>query len=137
MSFADLWKRFKDYWRRNKRSMSFGIGLVGALFTVLGVWELLVIFDTLPGKYEFPLMEPIGYGSWFFAGIGGLVALFGFITFYDHNKKHNKFEELMEPDSKAQFVRNLVEIEELAVSLGPDYERRVMEKRERYKVKTL
>jgi hypothetical protein len=137
MSFADLRRRFKEYWRRNKRSLTFGIGLVGSLFTILGIWELLVIFNTLPDKYEFPLMGPIGYGSWFFAGLGGLVTLFGFIYFFDYNKKHKKFEELIEPDSKAHFVRNLVELEELAIALGPDYESRVMEKRERYKVKTL
>jgi hypothetical protein len=137
MSFADLRKRLKDYWRKNKRAITFGIGLIGSVLAILGVWELLVIFGTVPEKYEFPLMEPVGYGSWFFAGIGALTALAGFIYFHDYNKKHKRFEELMEPDSKAHFVRNLVEIEELAISLGPDYERRVMEKRERYKVKTL
>jgi hypothetical protein len=137
MSLADLWKKLKNYWKRNKRALTFGIGLAGLVFAVLGIWELLVIFETVPKDYEFPPMEPIGYWSWFFAGLGGLTALAGFIYFFDYNKKHKRFEELMEPDSKAFFVRNLVEIEELAISLGPDYERRVMEKRERYKVKTL
>ena len=137
MSFADLRRRFKNYWKRNKGSITFGVGLVSSIIVILGVYQLLVIFVTIPKDYELFFIEPIGYGSWFFAGIGGLTALWGFIMFYDYNKKHKRVEELMEPDSKAHFVRNLVEIEELAVSLGPDYERRVMDKRERYKVKTL
>jgi hypothetical protein len=137
MSFADLKRNLKDYWIRNKRALSFGIGLIGLLIMTLGIWELLVIFGTLDRKYEFPLMGGVSYGSWFFAGIGGIAALFGFIYFYDYNKKHKKFEELIQTDSKAHFVRNLVEIEELAISLGPLYEKRVMEQRERYKVKTL
>lgn len=137
MNFADFKKKLKMFWRRNKRSLSFAIGLAASLFTVLGVWELLVIFETLEEKYRFPLMENVGFGSWFFAIIGSLVALAGFIYFYDYNKKHKEFEELIDTDSKANFVRNLVELEELAISLGPDYERRVMEMREKYKVKTL
>lgn len=137
MGFTDLRKKLKDFWVKNKRALSFGIGLIGLLITTLGVWELLVIFGTLDRKYEFPLMGGVSYGSWFFAGIGGLTALFGLIYFYDYNKKHKKFSELIQTDSKAQFVRNLVEIEELAISLGPDYEKRVIEQRERYKVKTL
>jgi hypothetical protein len=137
MSFEDTWKGLKDFWRRNKRALSFGIGLIGSLVMVLGIWELLVIFDTLDEKYEFPIMSGVSYASWFFAGIGGLAALFGFIYFYDYNKKHRRFEELINTDSKAQFIRNLVEMEELAISLGQAYEKRVLAQRERYKVKTL
>jgi len=130
-------KDLKRFWQKNKRALWFAIGLAGAVATLLGVWELLVIFGTLGEEYEFPLMEHVGYGSWFFALLGALVMIGGFIYFYDFNKKHKEFEELMEPDSKAHFVRNLVRIEELAIDLGPDYEARVMDKRERYKVKTI
>jgi hypothetical protein len=137
MSFADLKRNLKVFWVKNKRTLSFGIGLIGLLITALGIWELLVLFETLDEKYEFPLMSGVDYAAWFFVGFGGIAALFGLIYFYDYNKKHRRFEELIVTDSKAQFVRNLVEIEELAVALGPDYEGRVIEQRERYKVKTL
>ena len=58
------------------------------------------------------------------------------LYFHDHNKSYTRFNELMETDSKASFVRNIDEIEELAIQLGPDFEKMVIEKRKEFNVKT-
>ncbi|MGA1822758.1 MAG: DUF3198 domain-containing protein [Thermoplasmatota archaeon] len=128
----------KNFWRRNKRILWLMIAIVGLIFMILGILELLFLFEIeqIPEEIEPPGMDQVGYGSWFFALIGGIVAIGGWLYFHDYNKKHKKFEELMEPDSKAHFRRNIVEIEELAVDLGPQYESRVIEKKNQLKVKT-
>lgn len=134
MSFDNL----KNFWRRNKRNLWFGIAIVGLLVMILGILELLFLFEIeqIPDWLEPPLMDKVGYGAWFFALIGGIVAIGGYLYFHDYNKKHKKFEELMDTNSKAAFVRNIVEIEELAVDLGPQYEEEIIDKKNQLKVKT-
>jgi len=131
-------QNFKDFWRRNKRTIWAMIALAGLIFMILGILELLFLFEIeqIPDWLEPPLMDKVGYGAWFFALIGGIVAIGGYLYFHDYNKKHKKYEELMDTNSKASFVRNIVEIEELAVDLGPQYEEEVIDKKNQLKVKT-
>jgi hypothetical protein len=130
-------EKLRSFWKRNKRSLYALFALIGLIFMLLGLMELLILFDIgIPKDYEPPFMDKVGYGSWFFVFIGGIVMIGGWLYFYDYNKKHKRFEELMDTNSKASFVRNVVEIEELAIDLGPDYEDRVIKKREQLKVKT-
>ncbi len=124
----------KDYWNKNKRGLLLLITAVGLVITVLGVLELLFEFEMI--DFEVPLMKQVDNYAWFFVIIGGIVLIGGYLYFREYNKNYKKFNELMEKESKAAFVRHIVEIEELAVSLGPDYEKQVMEKRKKLKVKT-
>ena len=130
-------EKLKTFWSKHKRSLWALIALIGIVAMILGLLELLVLFDIgMPDWSEPPLMNHIGYGSWFFVFIGGIVTILGWMYFHDYNKKHKRFEELMETNSKASFIRNIVEIEELAIDLGPEYEERVIDKRKSLKVKT-
>lgn len=130
----EAWKRF---WNRNKRFLLFLIGFIGTLLFLFGMWELLVTWGTKPFKdYEIPLVSEMDYYAWIAVGIGIVAMIGGFLYFHDQNKNFKRFHELIDTDSKALFVRNIDEIEELAVQLGPDYEKMVLEKRELFKVKT-
>jgi len=127
---------FKEYWQKNRRGLLLAIGIVGTVLFAIGGWELLVELDFVGEEYELPVISGLDEYSWGVVGIGAALMIFGYLYYHDINKKHKRFEELMDTESKASFVRNLEEIEELAVELGPEYVGRVVETRKRMKVKT-
>ena len=126
----------KEYWHKNKKGLLLMIGILGTVIALSGLWELLIEFDQVDRKYEVPLLDQIDMVAWFFIIIGAIIAIGGFLYHHDINKRYRKFVELMDTDSKAAFIRNLPEIEECAIDLGPEYEAQVIEKRKKLKVKT-
>jgi hypothetical protein len=133
-SIADGWKRF---WQKNKRNKLFILALVATAVFLLSAWELAVEFEMEPFKdAEIPGVAELDNYAWISIGISGIVMIAGWMYFHDHNKNYLKFKELIETDSKANFVRNIDEIEELAVQLGPDFEKQVIDKRKEFNVKT-
>lgn len=128
---------WKEFWQKNRRLKLFTVGFIGAVMFLLGGWELLSYFEIDPfTDFEPPLLIGIEEWGWALVIIGGILMIFGFLYYHDYNKSFKRFEELMGTESKANFVKNLDEIEQLALELGPDFERRVIEKRGKYKVKT-
>jgi hypothetical protein len=135
--FEPIGKAWKAFWQKNKRGKLFLVAVLGTVIALLALWELLVMFETEPLKdYPLPLIEKLDEWSWALLIVGGVLSIGGWLYYHDHNKSFKRFEELIETDSKAQFVRNIDEIEQLAVDLGPDFENKVMEKRKEFKVKT-
>jgi|OpeIllAssembly_1097287.scaffolds.fasta_scaffold1396216_1 hypothetical protein len=128
---------WKEFWQKDRRIKLFTVGFIGTVMLLLGGWELLSFFEIDPfTDYEPPLLIKIEEWGWALVIIGGILMIFGFLYYHDYNKSFKRFEELMGTESRANFVKNLDEIEQLALELGPEFERRVMEKRERYRVKT-
>ena len=137
MGIRMTFENVKTFWQKNKRSLWALIALVSLVIMLLGLLELLAYFDVgIPDWLEPPLMEHVGRGAWFFVFIGGITTILGWMYFHDYNKKHKRFEELMDTNSKASFLRNIVEIEELAIDLGPEYESRVIDKKNDLRIKT-
>lgn len=135
--FQSVGKGWKRLWEKNKRGKLFSVAMVGTVVSLLSLWELMVMFEMEPLKdYPIPLVEQLNEWAWLTLIIGGVIAIGGWLYYHDHNKNYKRFHELMDTDSKAQFVRNIDEIEELALDLGPDFERQVMEKRKEFRVKT-
>ena len=126
----------KEYWQKNKRGLLLLIGILGTVIASFGLWELLIEFDQIDRDYELPLLDQVDMWAWFLIIIGAIIAIGGFLYYHDLNKRYRKFVELMDTDSKAAFVRNLPEIEECAIDLGPEYEAQVIDKRKKLKVKT-
>ncbi len=126
----------KEYWQKNKRGLLLLIGILGTVIASFGLWELLIEFDQIDRDYELPLLDQVDMWAWFLIIIGAIIAIGGFLYYHDLNKRYKKFVELMDTDSKAAFVRNLPEIEECAIDLGPEYETQVIDKRKKLKVKT-
>jgi hypothetical protein len=128
---------WKSFWQKDRRIKLFTVGFAGLVLFVLGGWELLSFFEIDPfTDYEPPLLIEIEEWGWALVIIGGILMIFGFLYYHDYNKNWKRFNELMETDSKAHFVRNIDEIEKLALELGPDFESKVMERRKEYRVKT-
>lgn len=135
--FNSVGKAWKRFWQKNKRGKLFLVAVFGTIVALLSLWELLEYFDTEPFKgYPIPLVDHLDQWAWATLVLGGIFSIGGWLYYADHNKKYKKFYELVETESKAQFVRNIDEIEELALDLGPDFERIVIEKRDEFKVKT-
>ncbi len=58
----------------------------------------------------------------------------GWFTF-DTLRKRLKFEEYIESESKRDFVNNLRELEEISYKLGEKYQKRLEEKKRKWRVK--
>ncbi|MBN1390282.1 MAG: DUF3198 domain-containing protein [Candidatus Thermoplasmatota archaeon] len=131
---GSAWTRF---WQKNKRGKLLIISMLGTLVFLFSAWELAVTFDIEPfNDLEIPGLAELDNLAWLTLGIGGIVMIGGWLYYHDHSKNFKRFEELIRTDSKALFVRNIDEIEELAVQLGPDFERQVLDKRKEFRVKT-
>jgi len=76
-------------------------------------------------------------GNWaFWLVIGGLLLLVpGIYYLAVFIKQLREFKELMKTDSKALFIKNQDKIEELAWRLHPQYERMVIQRKAKLKVK--
>ena len=128
------WKKF---WQKGKRGKLFILSIIATAVFVLSGWELLATWETEPVvDYQIPLVERMDNYAWISFGIGGIIMIAGWLYFHDHNKNFKRFNELIETASKANFVRNIDEIEDLAIQLGPDFEKQVIEKRKEFNVKT-
>ncbi|MBN1539650.1 MAG: DUF3198 domain-containing protein [Candidatus Thermoplasmatota archaeon] len=128
------WKKF---WQKNKRGKLLIISVLGTLVFLLSAWELAVTFEIDPFiDMEIPGLAELDDIAWLTLGIGGIVMIAGWLYYHDHSKNFKRFNELIDTDSKAQFVRNIDEIEDLAVQLGPDFERQVIDRRKEFHVKT-
>ena len=77
------------------------------------------------------------FDSWgFWIVIPGLImTILGAYYIYDFYRKMKEFRNLMTIDSKAKFIKNLDRIEFLAWRLHPNYEKVVIEKKKKYKIR--
>ncbi len=74
----------------------------------------------------------IGNWKYWLLVIGAfLLIIFGWFIF-DRYRKMKEFKELYETKSKSKFRKNIARIETLALTLGPEYEDKVIEKEEEY-----
>ncbi len=110
------------------------IGLIaGIVLFIIGLLDVVLqsYVDTeISGLFDF-----LGNWTYWFLVIGGfLVLVFGWY-FGDRAKKIKEFNELMDTTSKSKFIRNIAEIETLALSLGKKYENRVTKREEEYNIK--
>ncbi len=110
-----------------------GLGLsVAALFfticgdPVFGVWNVGVMAS---------FADAVGAWNWWifiFAAIGTLICA---IMFFDYLKKRREFEELIDTNSKKQFIKNQEDLEVLSWKLGTEYEKRFDEKMDLLRIK--
>ena len=77
------------------------------------------------------------FGTWAFWIIlpGLAMLLIGIYYIYDFYKKLKEFKGLIDIESKAKFIKNQDRIEELAWNLHPNYEKIVIDKKKKYKIK--
>ncbi|MDD4308474.1 MAG: DUF3198 domain-containing protein [Thermoplasmata archaeon] len=79
--------------------------------------------------------ELVGNWAFWFFIIGLVLLVPGIYYLVTFVRQLREFRELMKTDSKALFIKNQDRIEELAWRLHPDYERLVIDKKAKLKVK--
>ena len=110
------------------------IGAVLTLLSTIGVFfpneDFVKNSDPLKGFFEY-----IGnYVYWLFIIALGLLITCGWL-FGDLILKLNKFKELIDTNSKSNFVRHQNELEDLAWKLGSKYWDMLVEKKKEFKIR--
>ncbi len=107
--------------------------IVGIILFTIGLVD--VVLQNRMDTDAFSIFNFLGNWTYWFLVIGGfLVLVFGWF-FGDRVNKIKKFNKLMDTNSKSKFIKNIAEIETLALSLGKKYEDRVTEREKEYKIR--
>lgn len=124
--FVKWWKSYYDLmaW------MCLLAGVMSLLFGLLGV-----IYDGKDAPLGLDFLSDIGPWGYWAILLGVLAILVGGYYTYDHIAQIRKFKRLMEGRGRANFIKDLDEIERLAYGLGPSYEMKVVERKHEYKLK--
>ena len=125
----------RKLFHENKLGLSVIGIIIGLPLTIISVLTLMYsngdtgIIQVTHDFFEF--------GNWAFWIIipGLLMSIIGAYFIYDFYRKMKEFRELMTIESKAKFIKNIDRIEFLAWRLHPNYERVVIEKKKKYKIR--
>jgi Protein of unknown function (DUF3198) len=131
-----LGRRLRHGLRTYRASISIFVLAVGALLTVLAVGYFTPLANVAP----FPAINtatntPETNYNLLFAIVGPIVAIVGAYMVGAYFNARRKFEHLMLTKSKAEFLRNIPELEDLLWDLTPIDEQRYESKRADLKVR--
>jgi hypothetical protein len=134
MKKKDLFfKSLKEFLKENLLGLSIMLGFLALFFFA---FSTAAWFRPTFLKGGFAELAD-GVGRWryplFFAS-GAALGVSIYLA-YTTWKKRNEFEELMDTDSKAEFIKSLEDLEYLAYQLGPKYEEKVWDKKQTFKIK--
>lgn len=112
------------------------LSIIGVLFGTMGTFFV----DNKEYKVPEPFFTPANTLheenlDMCLLGASVLVILIGGYYLYDNVSKRKEFEELMNTESKKEFLSNLDRIEELAYKLSTEHEEMVWEKKKELKIK--
>jgi hypothetical protein len=124
-----LSRRFRHGLRTYRAAISVFVLAVGALLTILAVGY----FTPLSGSYPFTAINPAtdqpnANYNLVFVIVGPIVAIVGGYLVGAYFTARRRFEHLMVTKSKAEFLRNIPELEDLLWELTPADERRYDQK---------
>ncbi|MEF8831985.1 MAG: DUF3198 domain-containing protein [Candidatus Thermoplasmatota archaeon] len=124
-------------WKTSYRQNEFVISIIAIM--VGTVMLLIGLFGTFLSDYSpegFTVMtNAIGNWKWWLLVVGIILIFIFAIMIYLRIKRLREFKDLFETESKSKFRKNVVEIEELAIKLGPEFEDKVVEKEEEFNLK--
>lgn len=131
-----LSRRFRHGLRTYRAAISIFILAVGAVLTILAMG----FFTPLSSVGPFPAINsatntPGANYNLLFAIVGPIVVIVGAYMVGSYFTARRKFEHLMQTKSKAEFLRNIPEIEDLLWDLTPRDEQRYEAKRAELKVR--
>jgi len=129
-------RRLRHGLRTYRAEIAIFILAVGALLTVLAAG----FFTPLSSLGPFPTINsatntPSANYNLLFAIVGPIVVIVGAYMVGAYFSARRKFEHLMLTKSKAEFLRNIPELEDLLWELTPNDERRYEAKRSELKVR--
>lgn len=126
-------RRFRRFLRTHRAPLSALVLAAGFLLTVLAAGDLTPLSNVGPFPAINAITAPGGNTSvnynLAFVVLGPIISIVGAYLVGAYVLARRKFEHLMRTKSKAEFLRNLPEIEQLLWDLTPNDEQRYLEKR--------
>lgn len=124
---------FAKWWKLNYHFLAWMCLLAGIMCLLFGTLSILYADRDAPLGMDF--ISSIGAWGYWAILIGVLAAIAGGYYTYDHIAQMRKFEQMMEGRGRANFIKDLDEIERLAYNLGPSFEMRVFERKREFRLK--
>jgi hypothetical protein len=130
-------RRIRDGLRRQRFAVAIVVFVSGIVLTVLAAGNLTPLSSLGPFPAINAVTDPANGANYnlAFVVIGPIVALIGAVLFGGYVLARRRFEHLMKTKSKAEFLRNLDQIEELLWDLTPADEQRYFDKRAEFRLR--
>jgi hypothetical protein len=132
-------RRFRRWLKTYRAPVAALVFAAGILLTVLASGDLTPLntvgpFPTINGVTDHSSSGGVNYNL-FFVVAGPIIVIVGAYLYGSYLVARRKFEHLMRTRSKAEFLRNLPEIEQLLWDLTPADERRYLDKRGEFRLR--
>jgi len=130
---GQFFKTVKVFVKENLLMLStalFGISLVALLVSGVAWFAPDRITGGLKDMAEF-----MGNWKYWIFLLSAFLICVAVYFMYTNYQKRTRFNEMIHMDSKAEFVKNLDDLEYLAFQLGPRYEDKVWDKKQTFKIK--
>lgn len=125
--------RLSKWWKYNYHFLAWFCLLAG--MALLAVGFLGIYYDGREAPYGVAYLSDIGAWSYWAILFGVMAAVLGGFYTYSHLRKLREFEEKMRNRGRANFIRDLDDVERLAYELGAAFEARVIERKKEYKLR--
>jgi threonine/homoserine/homoserine lactone efflux protein len=130
-------RRLRDWLRRNRFFVSVIVFASGVFLTVLAAGDLTPL-NTVQPFIGINAVTAAPNGANYnlaFVVIGPIVSIIGAVLVGGYLLARRRFEHLMKTKSKAEFLRNLDQIEEILWELTPTDEQRYLDKRAEFRLR--
>jgi threonine/homoserine/homoserine lactone efflux protein len=125
-----LGRRFRTFLRTYRFALSIFLFAVGVLLTVLAAGDLTGLSAYPPFSWIDSITDQANVNyNLVFVVLGPIITIVGAYFLASYILARRRFEHLMETRSKAEFLRNLPEIEKLLWDLTPEDEIRYANKK--------
>jgi hypothetical protein len=124
---------FAKWWKLNYHFLAWMCLLAGVLALIFG--SLGVYYEKKESPMGLVFLSDIGAWGYWIILFGTLAILAGGYYTYDHIAQLRKFEKMMDGRGRANFIKDLDEIERIAYGLGPAFEMKVIERKREYRLK--
>lgn len=132
-------RRLRHFLRAQRAPLSVLVLAVGILLTVLAVGDFTPLSATPPFPSINAATDQSSSGgvnyNLAFVVVGPIVSIIGAYLVGAYYLARRRFEHLMETRSKAEFLRNLPEVEDLLWELTPSDELRYAEKKNELRIR--
>ena len=134
-----LGRRFRHFLRVHRAAFSILILVIGSFLTVLAAGDFTPLSNYWPFTEINKITDQSGNGgvnyNLVFVVVGPIVAIIGAYMVGAYYVARRKFEHLMQTKSKAEFLRNIPELEDLLWELTPNDEIRYEQKKAELKIR--
>jgi hypothetical protein len=130
-------RRLREWLRRNRFAISVTVFAAGIFLSVLAAGDFTGLSTVQPFiAINAVTAAPNGANyNLAFVVIGPIVSIVGAVLVGGYLLARRRFEHLMKTKSKAEFLRNLDQIEELLWDLTPADEQRYLDKRSEFRLR--